>query len=54
MEFIFIVDMGCSTEEGADIICHENFHIPQNLAMYTVGAQLFMNDPIFSVILSST
>lgn len=54
MEFSSIVDMDYSTEKGADIICLENFHIPQNLSRHTVGAYDVSEDPLCSVILSST
>lgn len=46
--------MDCSTEKSTDIIYLENFHIPQNLSVHIVGAQNVYEDPISSVILSST
>ena len=54
MEFISIVDMDCSTEKGTDIICLENLYILQNLSVHRAGAQNAYEDPIRSVILSST
>lgn len=53
MEFICIVDMGCSAEEGAAINLFENFHISPNL-MCIVGAQTVYEGSILSVAFSST